>query len=485
MKIRTGIPLLLLATLCFSAQQALASPLTEAAALQERGDFKRADAVLAAALKSNSVSGDERKKVEWEKDRIERIRQDYSFTKEGLFKTLSRSVKNLTRPEFDKWVAEGRFDSRNIDGVTRYVGTSVSNLFFRHPDLSPRRTPAKDTAGEQKARLKLAREIKDATKKQNTPYVLPRHFKCTMSVTVDADAVPGGETIRAWLPIPRDNQFQTGLKLLGSSSPVKAVAPGSSTIRSAYMEQPAEKGKKTSFELSYEYDIRAVHFELDPGNAQPTDTTQGDFKRYTSEAPHVVFTDKIRNLGRLITGNGPNPLINAKALYNWITKNIQYSFSREYSTLTNISDYCIANRYGDCGQEALLFITLCRSQGIPARWQTGWNIFPDAKDIHDWTEIYIAPYGWMPVDPWAGIFSQQYCTALNDNERTELKNFYFGGLDPYRMIANSDHSQQLDPPKQTMRSDDVDFQRGEVEWRGGNIYFNQYSYSLRVEEVKN
>jgi hypothetical protein len=52
------------------------------------------------------------------------------------------------------------------------------------------------------------------------------------------------------------------------------------------------------------------------------------------------------------------------------------------------------------------------------------------------------------------------------------------------MAANSDHSMTLDPPKKTMRSDDVDFQRGELEWEGGNIYFDKYSYKLDVQELK-
>ncbi|MGZ4965261.1 MAG: transglutaminase-like domain-containing protein [Limisphaerales bacterium] len=463
----------------------LASPLDDAAALQDGGEFKKADAVLAAALKTTDLPAEQRKKLEWEKDRIQRIRNDYQFRTDDLFRALSKSVKNLTRDEFEKWIALGWFDGRNIDGTMRYVGTSVSNLYFRHPELNARRTPPKDTTGEQKGRLKLAREIIAATKKEHSPYVLPRHFRCTMIVSVDVGAVPNGEMVRAWLPIPRHNQFQDNIKVISSSSPVKNLAPDTSTIRSAYMEQRAEKGKPTKFRLVYEYGIHGVHFDLDAKNVQPSEVTDSELKRYTSEAPHVVFTDKIKQLAHEIAGNETNPLLNAKASYDWIAKNIQYSFAREYSTLTNLSDYTCSNRYGDCGQEALLFITLCRVQGIPARWQTGWNIFPKALDIHDWTEIYIAPYGWMPVDPWAGIFSHQYCTALTETERAELQNFYFGGLDPYRMIANSDHSQQLQPAKQTMRSDDVDFQRGEVEWKGGNIYFNDYSYSLQVEELKN
>jgi hypothetical protein len=29
----------------------------------------------------------------------------------------------------------------------------------------------------------------------------------------------------------------------------------------------------------------------------------------------------------------------------------------------------------------------------------------------------------------------------------------------------------------------VDFQRGEVEWRGDNLYFNQWSWDFNVEEI--
>ena len=52
------------------------------------------------------------------------------------------------------------------------------------------------------------------------------------------------------------------------------------------------------------------------------------------------------------------------------------------------------------------------------------------------------------------------------------------------MIANSDHSQALTPPKNTMRSDDVDFQRGELEYGDQNIYLNKFAYNLTLKEVK-
>jgi nitroreductase len=221
---------------------------------------------------------------------------------------------------------------------------------------------------------------------------------------------------------------------------------------------------------------------MDPAKIQPADLQDPILKKFTSEAPHVVFTAKIKDLANKIAGDETNPYRVAKAFYDWIGANVKYSYAREYSTLTNLSDYCLSNCYGDCGQEAMLFITLCRSRGIPARWQTGWDLFPGYHDIHDWSEIYLAPYGWVPVDPWAGLFATRYCTSLTPAQRRELHDFYFGGLDYYRMAANGDHSQPLDPPKRSLRSDDVDFQRGEVESEQRNIYFNEYSYNMRVQE---
>jgi hypothetical protein len=35
-----------------------------------------------------------------------------------------------------------------------------------------------------------------------------------------------------------------------------------------------------------------------------------------------------------------------------------------------------------------------------------------------------------------------------------------------------------------MRSDDVDFQRGELEWGDHNLYFDQFSYELTARELE-
>jgi transglutaminase-like putative cysteine protease len=453
--------------------------------LRARGDFIGAAAAYRAALDAPNLSAARRKELEFQLDGLKRTKQDYPFTKDSLYEHLTDSVQDLTSQEFNQWVGQGRFDSKTIDGKTWFVGTSIDNLFFRYPELRSRRLDDKDDVPEQKGRMLISLAIKKAARDQKTPYVLPHYFLCTMALTVDANAVSSekmGKMIRAWLPIPRQYPYQNQFKLIRSSTPVMALAPEDSPIRSAYLEQHTSRNNPTLFSITYSYMRSGVYFDMDPAKVCPADLQDPVLKKFTSEAPHVVFTEKLKELANKIAGDETNPLRVAKSFFDWIGGNIKYSYAREYSTLTNISDYCLSNGYGDCGQEALLFITLCRSRGIPARWQTGWDLFPGYHDIHDWTEIYLAPYGWVPVDPWAGLFATRYCTSLTAAQRRDLHDFYFGGLDYYRMAANGDHSQPLDPPKQTLRSDDVDFQRGEVESGQRNIYFNKYSYNMRVQE---
>lgn len=479
MRTRLLVGLLLLSAATGFSQ----SDLTEVNRLEAAGQFKAASQQLTQQLRRDELAPAQRKVLEFELDRLERIKKDFPYTKDELFTELKSAVKGLTRAEFDGWVAAGRFDSRNIDGRRWFMGSSVDNLFFRYRDLAARRIPAKDSSEEQRRHYETCVTIEQAARAAHKPYVLPKRFEATMTVTAKANAAPDGQLVRAWLPIPREYPFQDSFTLLSASPAPTRIADKDSPIRSVFLEEPAKTNQATEFQVRYEYTADGVWFDVDPARVRAANPDDASLKPFTAEAPHIVFTPEMRALSQQIAGDEPNPYLRARKFYDWIAGNIKYSYAIEYSTIRNISDYCRSHGYGDCGQEALLFMTLCRLNGIPARWQSGWNTFPGGKSIHDWSEIYIAPYGWMPVDPYMGIYAMRYATNLSSAQRLTMRDFYFGGLDQYRMIANSDHNQRLEPPKDSMRSDNVDFQRGELEWDHHNIYFDQYSYSLTIKEL--
>jgi len=120
-------------------------------------------------------------------------------------------------------------------------------------------------------------------------------------------------------------------------------------------------------------------------------------------------------------------------------------------------------------------MTLLRLNGIPARWQSGMVFAADGSgysNIHDWGFLYLAPYGWVPMDVTTGRLHP----AAGDDPALEW--FYLGGLDNWRIAFNADYGRRFEPPKHHFRSDDVDSQRGEAEWDGGNVYFDQLDYDF-------
>src|SRR5689334_23100056 len=130
-----------------AAVPARTDTLERASQLEVAGRFQEARAMLTAALASPNLSAVDQGKLEFEIDRLERIKKDFPYTKQGLFDELKKCVRGLSDKEFEQWIAERRFDSREIDGHRVYMRASVSNLFFRYPELCARRMPPKDTSG--------------------------------------------------------------------------------------------------------------------------------------------------------------------------------------------------------------------------------------------------------------------------------------------------------------------------------------------------
>jgi hypothetical protein len=252
------------------------------------------------------------------------------------------------------------------------------------------------------------------------------------------------------------------------------IADNNNPQRTLYMEKKAVKDEPTVFTMKLNYTCSSEWFDIDPSKVKQYDTKSDFYKTYTSERPpHIVFTDEIKELSKRIVGNETNPYLKARLIFEWISNNIPWAGAREYSTLDNIPAYCLQNKHGDCGIKTLLFMTLARYNGIPAKWQSGWMMHPVEKNLHDWGEAYFEGYGWVPVDQSFGI--------QNYSSDPKVKYYFSNGIDSYRLIVNDDFSQPLYPAKIYPRSETVDFQRGEVEWRCGNLYFDKWDYDMDIK----
>ncbi|MCJ7553099.1 MAG: transglutaminase-like domain-containing protein [Ignavibacteriaceae bacterium] len=444
--------------------------------LVHSGEFAKATEMIDQKLASENLSSGEIFELRFEKERMDRIRKDFNKSGEDILLFINKYYPDATEKDLEKWENDGSLEFKIIDGQKWYFERAASNLFRINKDAKKQK---EKVVGYQKDGLDVFLEdyISKAIDESANSYetlVKPVVLSLDYTVTVKPDAVPQGEVIRCWLPFPReDHQRQVDVKLLAINSDEYVIADNNNQQRTVYVEKVAQKDQPTIFHMVLEITMFAEINFIEPDLIKPYNKESGLYKTNTAErAPHIVFTDKIKNLSKKIFGDETNPYLIAKIIFTWISQNIPWAGAREYSTIDNISDYCISRMHGDCGIKTLLFMTLCRYNGIPSKWQSGWMLHPGEVNLHDWSEIYFEGYGWIPVDQSFG---------LTDSKVDDEKYFFLGSTDSYHLIVNDDYSKPLFPAKIFPRCETVDFQRGELEWRGGNLYFDKWNYNMKVE----
>ncbi len=445
-----------------------------------QGNFSEAQNLIVNKLFDSNISELEKYELKFQIELMDRIRKDFRKTRDDVVTALKKYYPNLTDDMLVKWENENSLEMKVIDGEKRYFNNAVPNLFRINQEAKKHKEKIE---GNKLDDLDVFLEnyipkIVESANETGQRLVAPVKMKIKYSLTVKPNVVPDGEIIRCWLPYPREsNNRQTGIQLKSVSKNEYVIADNKNLQRTIYLEDEAKKDQSTRFEIELTYTSKAEFVNLFEDSKEISFNKNPEiFSEYTREQfPHIVFSDRIKNLSAQIIGDEKNPLQKLKKIFTWVDENTPWASAREYSTIPNIPEYSLEHKHGDCGIQALVFMTLCRYNGIPAKWQSGWMLHPPEVNLHDWCEIYVDGYGWIPADQSFGI--KNY---LDESQ----KYFYLGGIDAFRLIVNDDYSKPLFPAKIYPRSETVDFQRGEVEWRGGNLYFDKWNYSMEVEYLE-
>ena len=402
-----------------------------------------------------------------------RIYNDFSLSGQEFENRLKQEFGELKPYDRELWERNKWIEFRVIDGQKRYFKRSVSNLKLILKSKSPLKTGSDNLDNQSLFCLEHTGRVIPLSEPSGKP-VLPVKMKASYHLTVNADAVPDGETVRCWLPWPHENhKRQTKIKLLNTSPVNYYIAPDSVGQRSVYLEKIAIKGKPVTFEIQFEYESMAQYFDLRNIKKDPHIRITGNLTRYTEEQfPQIVFSDEIKHLSDSLVNGISDQDEKVRRIYYWLNDHIIWTGALEYSIIPFIPGYVLDNQRGDCGMQTLLFMSLARYQHIPVKWQSGWMMHPGAVNLHDWCEVFYDGIGWVPLD---------MSFNLQQSDDLRIKEFYISGIDSYRMIVNDCISGNLDPVKKFPRSEPYDFQRGEVEWKRGNLYFNQWDYHMDVQ----
>ena len=449
----------------------------------DAGAFSEATAAIYRALAApQDLDSAEIMALKFELERMERIRRDFQATPQAVLDFIREYYPEVTDADIARWEHTKALEFMNIDGEKCYFNRAARNLFRIDKDMTAlwgKLHPDNEITSGSGAKLDLDvhnAAVIQAAKQASTPYVLPKRIRITQSIEVDPDVVPEGETIRCWIPFPRlIPGRQEDILLLQTSHDKYVLAAEDQLQRTIYFEEPAAAGVSAKFSVQYELTAYGSHHAIMADKVTPLQAPE-QLSEFVQEAPpHIQFTPALKKLSASILDGEANPYRQAQLLFAWVNENVPWASAREYSTIRCIPEYAFENGHGDCGIQTLLFMTLCRLNGIATRWQSGWELQPPDDSMHDWGQIYFEPYGWVPMDVTYG---------LRNSTDPELKWFYLSGMDSYRIIFNDGITQPFSPPKQHVRSETVDSQRGEVEWSGGNLYFNAWNWNFDWEIIE-
>lgn len=272
-----------------------------------------------------------------------------------------------------------------------------------------------------------------------------------VTLDVDLSAQNGERETRLWIPYPVTDRHQKvgDIKVSGdfdSSAVYTEVANGT---RILYARWPAGvKSRKLSF--SFGVDRQEIRQTNLPTIEPPWN--RAEYAAYLKPTALGPIDGEVRKLADSITEGKHTVLAKARAVYDWCCSNMY----RDPATVgCGKGDVCALLRKpgGKCTDISSVYVALCRAAGVPARELFGLRLGKKpAEEIttyqHCWAEFFLPGYGWVTVDP-ADVRKAMLAEKLElgDEKAKEYREFFWGGIDAYRVVLGGGRDLILNPPQ--------------------------------------
>ena len=453
--------------------------------MKERGNLEEAEAYLQHLLETGECLPEERRRFRAELEILRRLPAEYPYTRAEALELVRRYVPNFSEADFDSLLMKGKIFWRYLDGEARFFGRFFDSLcktdsfFAEAAEKRGHRIPGSDR-----------RLLQESAEKMREQGELSVRITVRAELELEKAFFREGALVRAYLPLPRVTEEQGDI-VLEEMSAGGQLSAESAAQRVVFWEE--RFGENHPFIVSYRFlhteryrDVYGLAERMQAeGRAEKqseNETTKyGAEKRTESGYDSALFPPSayLRSLAAALTEGVTEPLVKAKCFYDFITKQVRYSFMPSYFCLDRMAERCAMDRVGDCGIQALLFLSLCEAVGIPARWESGLKTEPKFIGAHDWVRFYTPSFGWRAADLSYGGSAWKRGDEL-------LHRFYFGNVDPWRMAANARILGETGFPEPEFRADPYDNQVGEMALDGRGLHYEEFRRRkevLRAEEV--
>ncbi|MFP8874807.1 MAG: transglutaminase-like domain-containing protein, partial [Myxococcota bacterium] len=230
--------------------------------------------------------------------------------------------------------------------------------------------------------------------------------------------------VHVFIPLPRESAHQTV-----HSREVHASIPGSAQREDRYgnLFWHGTIAESTGEAIGIEIRSRITrHVDRVDGSAPG-----GDIPALSPETPerelflmpnqrvivgHSILKPILEEIGANLERGDRSSF--ARALYDWTVDNVEYK--KVGSGWGNgDSFWACSKRYGNCTDFHSLFISLARTEGIPARFEMGFPVPVDRESgrvegYHCWVEFHLDGVGWFPID------------ASEASKHPDRRDFFYG-----------------------------------------------------------
>lgn len=298
------------------------------------------------------------------------------------------------------------------------------------------------------------------------------------------------EPVRLWVPYPISDQYQlvTDMDIKGDYRKLAVYTDQINSTPILYAEWPANAASR-KLEMSF----KVTRHEISQRNL-PEDKgisfNLKEFEAYLRPNKLGPIDGEVKMLADEITKGKETILAKARAIYDWVCQN---TFRDPQTIGCGKGDVCalLKRPGGKCTDISSVFIALCKAAGIPAREVLSIRLGKKAEeDIttyqHCWAEFYLPGYGWVSVDP-ADVRKAMLVEKLewNQAKTKEYLEYFWGGIDPYRVVIATGRDIILNPPQSGEPLNTFGYPYAEVGGKALDFYApKDFIYTYTFKEAK-
>lgn len=305
-----------------------------------------------------------------------------------------------------------------------------------------------------------------------------------VTVEVDLSKQESGKETRLWIPYAVTDQHQsvTDIKVAGdytSSGVYTDKANGTPVLY-------AEWGKgAASRKLTYSFAVEREEIQLRDLPTREPAWNPGDYAEYLKPTSLGPIDGEVKKLADTITKGKKTVLEKARAIYDWTCENMYRDPATRGCGKGNVCEL-LKTPGGKCTDISSVYVALARAAGVPAREMFGVRLGKKAEeDItswqHCWAEFFLPGYGWVPVDP-ADVRKAMLVEKLElkDPKTREYRDYFWGGIDPYRVQVAVGRDLVLNPPQAGAPLNTFGYPYAEVGGEAIDCY-EPKSFSYRIQ----